>query len=126
MVKKRLWWGEWVGAFFIAVLIVVTMGALTLYVFSGTDWGRERMRRIAQNFLQEQATGGRVRIGRITGNLLTGMTVHDFVITDTLGKPFIAVRRITGEYTIADAKQYLAHDDSGCLVWVDVSTQECP
>lgn len=25
-----------------------------------------------------------------------------------------------------EAKQYLAHDDSGCLVWVDVSTQECP
>ena len=100
--RKRLWWGEWVGAFFIAVLIVVTLGALALYVYSGTDWGRERMRRIAQDFLQRQATGGRVRIGKITGNLLTGMTVHDFVITDTVGKPFIAVKRITGEYTIAD------------------------
>jgi translocation and assembly module TamB len=100
--KPRLWWGEWVGALFIAALIVVTLGALALWVLSGTDWGRERIRRVAQNFLQEQATGGRVRIGRITGNLLTGMTVHDFVITDTVGKPFIAVKRITGEYTIAD------------------------
>ena len=100
--KPRLWWGEWLGAALIAVLIVVTMGALALYVFSGTDWGRERMRRVAQDFLQKQATGGRVRIGKVTGNLLTGLTVHDFVITDTVGKPFIAVKRITGEYTIAD------------------------
>ena len=100
--KPRIWWGEWVGGFFIAILVVVTLGALALYVYSGTDWGRERIRRIAQDFLQRQATGGRVRIGKITGNLLTGMTVHDFVITDTAGKPFIAVKRITGEYTIGD------------------------
>jgi translocation and assembly module TamB len=100
--KPKLWWGEWLGALFIAVLIVVTLGALALYVFSGTDWGRERMRRVAQNFLQRQAVGGRVRIGKITGNLLTGMTVHDFVITDSVGKPFVAVKRITGEYTIGD------------------------
>src|SRR4051812_4200506 len=103
--KPRLWWGEWVGALFIAVLIVVTLAGIGLYVLTGTDRGRERMRRYAQNFLQDQATGGRVHIGKITGNLLTGMTVHDFVITDTAGKPFIAVKRIIGEYGIGDVIQ---------------------
>ena len=116
--KPRLWWGEWVGAFFIAVLIVVAAGGIGLYVLTGTDWGRERIRIYAQNFLQSEATGGRVRIGRITGNLLTGMTVHDFVITDTAGKPFIAVKRITGEYTIGD----LLHR----RVWANNITLEQP
>jgi translocation and assembly module TamB len=103
--KPRLWWGEWVGAFFIAILVVVTLGAIAVYTLSGTDWGRERVRRFAQDFLQEQASGGKVRIGRITGNLLTGMTVHDFVITDSADKPFIAVKRITGTYGIGDILQ---------------------
>lgn len=110
--KNALWWGEVVGAFFIAVLIVIALAGVAIYVYSGTDWGRERVRRIAQNFLQKEATGGKVHIGRITGNLLTGMTVHDFVITDTAGKPFIAVKRITGRYGIADIinKRIWAHD----------------
>jgi hypothetical protein len=110
--KPRLWWGEWVGAFFIAILIVVTLGGIAIYTLSGTDWGRERSRRYAESFLQKQAEGGRVRIGRITGNLLTGMTVHDFVITDSIGKPFIAVKRITGKYGIGDIlqKRIWAHD----------------
>jgi translocation and assembly module TamB len=109
--KPRLWWGEWVGGAIIAILIVVTLGALAVWVLSGTEWGHERIRRYAQNMLQKEAKGGKVYIGRISGNLLTGMTVHDLVITDTAGKPFIAVRRVTGEYGIGDLIQK--------RVWVD-------
>jgi translocation and assembly module TamB len=116
--KPKLWWGEWLGAAFIAVLIVFTLGALAVFVFTGTDWGRERIRRVAQDFLQRQAVGGHVRIGRITGNLLTGMTVHDFVITDTAGKPFIAVKSITAQYTIGDLIQR--------RVWANNITLEQP
>src|SRR5688572_22176149 len=86
--KNPLWWGEVVGALFLALLILVTLGALAVYVLTGTDWGRERIRRIAQDILQKEASGGIVKIGRVSGNLLTGMTVHDFVITDRAGKPF--------------------------------------
>lgn len=100
--KPKLWWGEFLGGALIAVLIVITLGALAVYVYSGTEWGHERIRRIAQNFLQKEAKGGKVHIGRISGNLLTGMTVNDLVITDTAGKPFIAVKRLTGEYGIGD------------------------
>ena len=35
---------------------------------------------------------GHATIGKLSGNLLTGMTVHDFSITDSAGKPFVAVR----------------------------------
>src|SRR5262249_28878685 len=43
---------------------------------------------------------GQVHIGRITGNLLFGMTVHDFSITDSTGKPFLAVESFRGQYSI--------------------------
>jgi translocation and assembly module TamB len=100
--KNPLWWGEVVGAFFIASLILVALGGIAVYVLTGTEWGHERVRRMAQNILQKEATGGIVKIGRVSGNLLTGMTVHDFVITDKAGKPFIAVKRMTGNYGIGD------------------------
>jgi translocation and assembly module TamB len=103
--KPKLWWGEWAGGALIAVMIVIVLGATVLWIYSGTDWGHERMRVYAQNFLQKQAKGGRVHIGGITGNLLTGVEVHDFVITDTAGKPFIAVPRMTGTYGIGDLLQ---------------------
>jgi translocation and assembly module TamB len=103
--KPRLWWGEWVGGAVIAALIVVTLGAIALWVLTGTDWGHERIRRYAQELLQKEAKGGKVYIGGISGNLLTGMTVHDLVITDTAGKPFIAIKRLTGEYGIGDLIQ---------------------
>ncbi|HET9424375.1 MAG TPA: translocation/assembly module TamB domain-containing protein, partial [Gemmatimonadaceae bacterium] len=100
--RRGIWWGEVVGGFLIAAMVVVTLGALVVWVYTGTDWGRERIRRYAQDFLQKEARGGRVRIGRISGNLLTGMTVHDIVITDTAGMPFVAVKRATGDYGIGD------------------------
>jgi translocation and assembly module TamB len=81
----------------IAALVLVA--AVMLFVLTGTDWGRERVRRYAQQALQSKAHG-RVRIGKLTGNLLTGVTVHDFSITDSAGKPFIAVQSVTGTYSI--------------------------
>src|SRR3954469_2301183 len=116
--RRGVWWGEVVGGVVLAVLIVITLGALTVWILSGTEWGHERMRRVAQNFLQKSAKGGKVHIGRLSGNLLTGITVHDFVITDTLGKPFIAVARMRGDYSIGD----LIHK----RIWIDNVVLERP
>jgi hypothetical protein len=99
--RRGVWWGEVIGAFVLAVLIVIVLGATTLYILSGTDWGRERMRRVAQSFLQSH-THGVVRIGKFSGNLLTGLVVDNFSITDSAGAPFIAVPRMRGEYGISD------------------------
>src|SRR4051812_46838847 len=100
-VRRGVWWGEVIGAVVLASLIVVALGALAVYVLSGTEWGHERMRRVAQSFLQGQAHG-KVRIGKLSGNLLTGLVVDNFVITDSAGQPFIAVARMRGEYGISD------------------------
>src|SRR5207244_3897162 len=66
-----------------AIVTVITIAAgmtlvamLALLIVTGTDWGRERVRRAAQSALGG-IVHGRVHIGRITGNLLVGTTVHD-------------------------------------------------
>ena len=115
--SRGLWWGEVAGATVLAVLIVITLAAGAVYVMSGTDWGHERMRRVAQSFLQRTAHG-KVHIGELSGNLLTGIVVTDFVITDSAGEPFVAVPRMRGSYGISD----LLHK----RVWVDNVVLERP
>src|SRR4051812_36189800 len=58
---------------------VVVLAAGAVFVFTNTDFGRERVRRQALALLQKQVHG-RVRIGAIRGNLLTGATLENFVI----------------------------------------------
>src|SRR4051812_14372096 len=99
--RRGVWWGEVIGAVVLAVLIVITLGALTIYILSGTTWGHERMRRVAQSFLQSHAHGT-VRIGKLSGNLLTGLVIENFVIADSAGHPFVVVARMSGEYGISD------------------------
>ena len=89
--------GILVGAALISCLILIAIiGALVL---TGTDWGRERTRRYAQNALNGMIHG-RATIGRLSGNLLTGMTVHDLTITDSAGKPFVAVESFSADYAV--------------------------
>src|SRR5262249_12096057 len=73
-----------------SMLLLIALAGTAVYVVSNTDWGRERVRRYAEDFLNAHVHG-QAKIGRLSGNLLVGVTVHDFSIVDTLGKPFIAV-----------------------------------
>jgi translocation and assembly module TamB len=95
----RLHWGRGALVGLIMILSLVAIAAIGVLVLTGTDWGRERVRR----FAVVQINGmihGRATIGKITGNLLTGMTVHDFAITDSAGKPFVAVESFRANYSI--------------------------
>ncbi|HEY4129780.1 MAG TPA: hypothetical protein VGM50_04155, partial [Gemmatimonadaceae bacterium] len=85
------------GASIISSLILLAV--IAVLVLTGTDWGRERVRRYAQNMVNGMIHG-RATIGRLSGNLLTGMTVHNFVITDSAGLPFVAVESFSGDYSI--------------------------
>src|SRR5262249_34226926 len=78
---------------------LILFAVIVVLVFTNTDWGRERMRRYAQAWLNG-TIHGQAKIGRITGNLLFGMTVHDFVIADSAGQPFVAVESFRGSYSI--------------------------
>ncbi len=77
------------------------LGVVIIMAFTTTDWGRERIRQFAETRLQS-LIHGRLQIGKITGSLLTGVTVHDVVISDSGGRPLIAVSAIRGEYRLWD------------------------
>src|ERR1700750_2784260 len=87
---NKLRWGRGALVGLIMILSLVAIAAGALWILTGTDWGRERVRRYAQNAINGMIHG-RATIGRLSGNLLTGMVVHDFAITDSAGKPFVAV-----------------------------------
>jgi hypothetical protein len=78
---------------------LMTLALVAVLVLTGTDWGRERVRRMVVNALEDRAHG-RVHLGRVTGNLLKGITFHNLVITDSAGAPFIAVERMSARYKI--------------------------
>lgn len=96
---NELHWGRGALVGLIMILALVAIGATAVWVLTGTDWGRERVRRYAQDAINGMVHG-RATIGRLSGNLLTGMTVHDFAITDSAGKPFVAVESFTAKYNV--------------------------
>jgi hypothetical protein len=78
---------------------LMMLAVVAVLVLTGTDWGRERVRRVIVSQL-ESRSNGHVRLGRISGNLLKGITFHNFVITDSAGAPFVAVERMSARYKI--------------------------
>ena len=81
----------------VLVLLLVAGGAV--FLFTNTDWGRERVRRFALEQLRKQAHGI-VRLGRVSGNLLTGLTLDNLSITDSAGNAFLVVERASLRYSI--------------------------
>ena len=79
-----------------AIALLVLIG---VYAITRTDWGHEQVRRRLEAALQNN-THGILKIGRISGNLLKGFTVHDLVITDSTGAPFIDIDSLTTNYGI--------------------------
>ncbi len=96
---QRLNWrrGILVGASLISAIILLAI--IAVLVLTGTDWGRERVRRLAQNQLNSMIHG-KATIGHLSGNLLVGLTVHDLAITDSAGEPFVAVESFKANYDI--------------------------
>ncbi len=80
-----------------AVAFVLVLAAATVFTVSNTDWGRDQLRTRVVAAL-DGAANGTVRIGRISGNLLSGLTLHDVVITDSAGAPFLAAREVHADY----------------------------
>jgi len=81
----------------IAVLVLLVVGAIL--GLTNTDFGRERVRRIAVNAMSK-SVHGTTRIGRVSGDLLRGVTLYDVSITDSAGAPFFASPMVQARYTI--------------------------
>jgi translocation and assembly module TamB len=77
-----------------AIALLLIVGVL---VFTMSDWGHERLRRFTVNTLGEMVHG-QVRIGGISGNLLDGVVLTDFLIADTAGRPFVSADTVYADY----------------------------
>jgi translocation and assembly module TamB len=94
---------------------LVLVGWIALVVITETDWGREQVRRRLVSFIEDQGTG-RVSIGRVTGNLRQGISLHDVTITDSAGQPFIAAKEITAKYRLLSFLRKRVHLNDVLLV----------
>ena len=97
--SQSLRWGRGLLVTVSLIATLVLLAVAAVLVLTGTDWGRERIRRVAENRLNGMIHG-KATIGRLSGNLLVGMTVHDLTITDSAGAPFLAVESISADYSI--------------------------
>ena len=82
-----------VGLLALLVLLVL----VAVLVLTNTDWGREQLRRRVVEALAG-TVHGRLKVGRLSGNLLKGLTLHDVAIADSSGAPFLAVDSASVRY----------------------------
>ena len=66
-----------------------------------TDWGREKVRTAIEAALNEQFAG-RVRVGRVELPVFSTATVHNVVITDSAGAPFVNAPLVRATWSIGD------------------------
>jgi autotransporter translocation and assembly factor TamB len=83
------------AAFVVLLVAVVLIGLL---VFTNTDFGREKVRGIAQSAIQGAAKHGVVRLGRVSGNLLEGFTISNLSIRDSSNAPFLVADTVSLNY----------------------------
>ncbi|HEX6059019.1 MAG TPA: translocation/assembly module TamB domain-containing protein, partial [Gemmatimonadaceae bacterium] len=81
------------------VAVIVVLAGIGLIVLTQTPVGREFVRERTLAVL-DGIVHGEVRIGRISGNLLSGVTLHDISIADTAGNPLVVAERAEADYSI--------------------------
>jgi translocation and assembly module TamB len=86
-----------VGAFVLAGAMVALVAGTA--AFTNSDWGREQIRTRVVSAIQGAANGN-VSIGRLEGSLFKGLRVHDLIITDSTGAPFVSVREVRAGYSL--------------------------
>ena len=79
--------GARIARWIAAILLLLVVGVVaTVFVLTNTDWGREQLRRRVVAALAG-TVHGRFQVGRISGNLLKGITLHDVAIADSQPAP---------------------------------------
>jgi len=91
----------------IALAVTAFLGSAVLLAVAAvaylpkTAWGREKLRSAVEGALNNQFAG-RVTVGRIELPSWTTATVHDVVITDSAGAPFITAPTVRGSWSLGD------------------------
>ena len=108
-----------------AVVALAALVVAVVLVLTNTDWGREQLRRRVVAALAG-TVHGRLRIGRISGNLLNGATVHDVAITDSAGAPFFSTDSAHVRYALSPFLSKKIILDSLTLYHPDVTLDRKP
>ncbi len=82
------------------VVLVLALAAIVLLAVSQTGWFRGRLRDYAVQ-QANQYLRGELTIGSLTGNLFSGVVLHDVVI-EQAGRPVVAARAIELDYSVAE------------------------
>jgi translocation and assembly module TamB len=83
----------------VVLSVIAVLAVVAVWLLTNTDFGRERVRRMALSMLGG-ATHGIVKIGAVHGNLLSGATFVGVSITDSTGNPFLVADSLSGHYVI--------------------------
>lgn len=90
---------RWVKVLGGVLLTLLLLLGIVVFILTQTNYGRERVRRL----VLDQLAGtihGRLRIGRIDGNLLTGARLSPVSITDSAGAPFLSADSVWVRYSL--------------------------
>ena len=90
---------RWLARLLAGIAVVALLLLAATLLVTNTNWGRERARRYVLGLIQRNSHGI-VHIGGVTGNLLSGFTLHDVVITDSARAPFIKADEIWARYSL--------------------------
>ena len=88
----------------LVVVFPIVVGAVIVLVLATTPWGNERVRRIVVSQAGPRLTG-KLSIGRLRGNLLSGATLTDVQVVDSLKHPLFTARRVEVRYGLMAALQ---------------------
>ena len=109
----------------VVLSVVAALAAVAVWLLTNTDFGRERVRRLALSSLGG-ATHGIVRIDRVHGNLLSGATFVGVSITDSAGRPFFKADSFTGRYVVRRLLAKRIHIDDLVLHHPQVVVEKRP
>lgn len=82
------------------VILVLVAAVIVLLAVSQTGWFRDRLRAYAVQ-QANQYLRGELSVGRLTGNLFSGVVLHDVVI-ERDGRSVVAARAIELDYSLAE------------------------
>ena len=79
------------------VVVLAFLGVIFVFALANTDWGHKQVQKRVVGAIQN-SLHGLMKVGSVSGNLLSGFTLHDLVITDSAGAPLAKVDSASATY----------------------------
>ena len=86
----------------VALLTLAVLVALAFVMVTQTSFGRERVRRFIETRITS-AVHGKTKLGRISGSLLTGVTIDTFEIRDSTDRLLVASGPVHVRYDLRES-----------------------